>query len=321
MRRLRMFVVLFALTSFVFGQIPLEIATGGTGGVYYPVGGGYAQIIDNFIPGYTATVAATGASVDNVAFIARGDSDIALVLADTALAAYNGTGRFGPGGELPQLSNLRAITVAYSNAVHFITLEGSGINSLEDLRGKRVSTGAPGSGTEVSARTILEAVGITYDDIQVERLSVNETADALRDGAIDAGVWSGGVPTGAVLSLAETRQIKLIPITDAEFMAIQAAEPTLIRYTFPAGAYRGINETPSVGTPNLIIVSSDMDEELAYQFTMQLFANIGIVQAIHPSGFETVPEAALQSPLPLHLGAIRALEEMGFSVPASLKVD
>jgi TRAP-type uncharacterized transport system substrate-binding protein len=104
-------------------------------------------------------------------------------------------------------------------------------------------------------------------------------------------------------------------------MAIQAAEPTLIRYTFPAGAYRGINETPSVGTPNLIIVSSDMDEELAYQFTMQLFANIGIVQAIHPSGFETVPEAALQSPLPLHLGAIRALEEMGFSVPASLKVD
>lgn len=321
MRHLRIFVVLLALTGLVSAQIPLEIATGGTGGVYYPVGGGYAQIIDTFIPGYTATVAATGASVDNVAFIARGDSDIALVLADTALAAYNGTGRFGPGGELPQLANLRAITVAYSNAVHFITLEGSGINSLEDLRGKRVSTGAPGSGTEVSARTILEAVGITYDDIQVERLSINETADALRDGSIDAGVWSGGVPTGGVLSLAETRQIKLIPISDAEFTAIQAAEPTLIRYTFPAGAYRGIAETPSVGTPNLIIVAAEMDEELAYQFTMQLFANIGIVQAIHPSAFETVAEAALQSPLPLHLGAIRALTEMGLTVPASLKVD
>jgi TRAP transporter TAXI family solute receptor len=321
MRHLRWLAPLAAILGFASAQIPLTIATGGTGGVYYPVGGGYAQIIDQFIPGYTATVEATNASVDNVAFISRGESDFALVLADTALAAYNGTGRFGPGGELPQLSNLRAITVAYSNAVHFITLEGSGINSLADLKGKRVSTGAPGSGTEVSARNILEAVGITYDDFQVERLSVNETADALRDGAIDAGVWSGGVPTGAVLSLAETRQIRLIPISDEEFALIQAADPTLIRYTFAEGAYRGLAETPSVGTPNLIVVSEEMDEELAYQFTMMLFEHIRIVQAIHPSAFETVPEAALQSPLPLHVGAIRALEAMGLSVPAHLKVD
>jgi TRAP transporter TAXI family solute receptor len=321
MRHLRWLVSLAAILGFASAQIPLTIATGGTGGVYYPVGGGYAQIIDQFIPGYTATVEATNASVDNVAFISRGESDFALVLADTALAAYNGTGRFGPGGELPRLSNLRAITVAYSNAVHFITLEGSGINSLADLKGKRVSTGAPGSGTEVSARNILAAVGITYDDFQVERLSVNETADALRDGTIDAGVWSGGVPTGAVLSLAETRQIRLIPISDEEFALIQAADPTLIRYTFAEGAYRGLAETPSVGTPNLIVVSEAMDEELAYQFTMMLFEHIRIVQAIHPSAFETVPEAALQSPLPLHLGAIRAFEAMGLSVPANLKVD
>ena len=321
MRHLRWLAPLAAILGFASAQIPLTIATGGTGGVYYPVGGGYAQIIDQFIPGYTATVEATNASVDNVAFISRGESDFALVLADTALAAYNGTGRFGPGGELPRLSNLRAITVAYSNAVHFITLEGSGINSLADLKGKRVSTGAPGSGTEVSARNILAAVGITYDDFQVERLSVNETADALRDGTIDAGVWSGGVPTGAVLSLAETRQIRLIPISDEEFALIQAADPTLIRYTFAEGAYRGLAETPSVGTPNLIVVSEAMDEELAYQFTMMLFEHIRIVQAIHPSAFETVPEAALQSPLPLHLGAIRAFEAMGLSVPANLKVD
>jgi uncharacterized protein len=213
------------------------------------------------------------------------------------------------------------ITVAYTNAVHVLTLADSGIESLQDLRGKRVSVGSPGSGTEVSARTMLEAVGITYDDFQVERLGVNETADALRDGAIDAGFWSGGVPTGGVLSLAETRQIKLVPISDEEFAQINAADPTLIRYVFPAGAYRGTPETASVGTPNLIIVSAEMDEELAYQFTKQLFEHIRIVQAIHPSAFETVPEAALASPVPLHLGAIRALEELGLSVPASLKVD
>lgn len=321
MRNVRWLIVLLAAVGFASAQVPLTIATGGTGGVYYPVGGGYAQIIDQFIRGYTATVEVTGASVDNVAFISRGEADFALALADTVLAAYRGTGRFGPGGNLPQLPNLRAITVAYSNAVHILTLEGSGINSIRDLAGKRVSVGSPGSGTEVSARTMLEAVGITYNDFQVERLGAAETADALRDGAIDAGFWSGGVPTGAVLSLAETRQIKIVPISDLEFEFINSVEPTLIRFTFPAGAYRGIAETPSVGTPNLLIVAKEMDEQLAYDFTMQLFANIGIVRAIHPSGFETVPELALASPIPLHKGAIRALEEMGFRVPASLKVD
>jgi len=321
MRHLLRIVALAAIVGVAGAQVPLTIATGGVAGVYYPVGGGYAQIIDQFVPGYTASVEATGASVDNVAFISRGESDIALALADTVLAAYAGTGRFGPGGNLPRLPNLRVITVAYTNAVHVLTLEGSGIESLQDLRGKRVSVGSPGSGTEVSARTMLEAVGITYDDFQVERLGVGETADALRDGAIDAGFWSGGVPTGGVLSLAETRQIRLVPISDEEFAQINAADATLIRYVFPAGAYRGTPETASVGTPNLIIVSSEMDEELAYQFTKQLFANIGVIQAIHPSAFETVAEAALASPVPLHLGAIRALEELGLSVPASLKVD
>ncbi len=303
------------------GQTQLSIATGGTGGVYYPVGGGYAQVIEQFVDGYSATVEATNASVDNVAFISRGEADMALALADTVLAAYAGTGRFGPEGNLPQLANLRALTVAYTNAVHIITVEGSGVESLADLRGKRVSVGAPGSGTELSAQNILAAVGITYDDFQVERLSANETADALRDGTIEAGFWSGGVPTGAVLSLAESRQIKLVPVTDDEFAAINAANPTLIRYVYPAGAYRGIEETASVGTPNLLIVASEMDEELAYAFTKALFENIGVVRAIHPSANETVAEAALASPIPLHAGAIRYFEEIGLTVPDRLKVD
>jgi TRAP transporter TAXI family solute receptor len=323
MRSARWILALFTLAALglASAQVSLSIATGGTGGVYYPVGGGYAQIIDQFIDGYTASVEATNASVDNVAFISRGDADLALALADTVLAAYEGSGRFGPEGNLPQLANLRALTVAYTNAVHIITIDGSGIESLQDLVGKRVSVGAPGSGTELSAQAILNAVGITYDDFQVERLSANETADALRDGSIDAGFWSGGVPTGAVLSLAETRQIKLVPVSDEEFAAINAASPTLIRYVYPEGAYRGIAETASVGTPNLLIVAAEMDEELAYQFTKNLFEHIRVVRAIHPSANETVPESALASPIPLHLGAIRALEELGLTVPDRLKVD
>jgi TRAP transporter TAXI family solute receptor len=310
-----------ALFGVASAQVSLSIATGGTGGVYYPVGGGYAQIIDRYVDGYTAAVEVTNASVENVGLIARGDSDIALALADTVLAAYQGTGRFGPGGELPRLPNLRAITIAYTNAIHIITLEGSGINSLADLRGKRVSVGAPGSGTELSARTILEANGITYDDFSVHRLSVNETADALRDGTIDAGFWSGGVPTGAVLSLAETRQIKLVPLSEEEIAAVRAADPTMIPYTFTAGSYRGIEETPSIGTPNLIVVAAEMPEELAYAFTKALFEHIDEVRAIHPSANETVPEAALDSPVPLHPGAIRYFEEIGLEVPDRLRVD
>lgn len=320
MRIVRVVAIALMLAAAVaYAQQVLSIATGGTGGVYYPVGGGYAQLIDKYVPGYTATVEVTNASVENVAYISRGDADIALALADTVLAAYLGTGRFGPGGELPRLPNLRAITIAYTNAIHILTLEGSGINSLADLRGKRVSVGAPGSGTEVSARTILEANGITYDDFSVQRLSVNETVDALRDGTIDAGFWSGGVPTGAVLSLAETRQIKLVPISAEEVERVRAVDPTLIPYTFPAGAYRGIAETPSIGTPNLIVVAAEMPEELAYQFTKALFEHIDEVRAIHPSANETVPELALNSPIPLHPGAIRYLEEIGLSVPDHLR--
>jgi uncharacterized protein len=323
MQQLARITMLVAAACFgaAFAQQTLSIATGGTGGVYYPVGGGYAQIIDQFVDGYSGSVEVTNASVENVAFISRGDSDIALVLADTALAAFEGTGRFGADGDLPQLANLRAITIAYTNAVHILTVEGSGIESLADLVGKRVSVGAPGSGTEVSAQTILNANGITYDDIDVQRLSVNETADALRDGAIDAGFWSGGVPTGGVLSLAETRQIRIVPITAAEAANVIAADSTFIEYTFAEGAYRGIAATPSVGTPNLIIVASEMSEDLAYEFTKQLFEHIRIVRAIHPSANETVPELAAASPIPLHAGAVRYFEEIGIAIPDALKVD
>ena len=317
------FALLVAASCFglAFAQQTLSIATGGTGGVYYPVGGGYAQIIDQFVDGFTGSVEVTNASVENVAFISRGDSDLALALADTVLAAYEGTGRFGPEGELPQLANLRVITIAYANAVHVITLDGSGIESLADLVGKRVSVGAPGSGTEVSAQTILNANGITYDDFSVQRLSANETTDALRDGTIDAGFWSGGVPTGAVLSLAETRQIALVPLSEAEVANVIAADPTFIPFTFAADAYRGIAETPSVGTPNLLIASSDMPAELAYEFTKALFENIEVVRAIHPSANQTVPEIAVNSPVPLHVGAIQYLEEIGIAVPDRLRVD
>ena len=146
-------------------QQQLSIATGGTGGVYYPMGGGLAEVINNHVAGYSATAEVTGASVENMGLIATGDADLAIGLADTVVQAYSGTGRF----EGQQLPMVRGLASLYANMIQIVALESAGIRSLQDLRGKRVSIVAPGSGTEVNAGAILEANGITYDDIDEQR--------------------------------------------------------------------------------------------------------------------------------------------------------
>jgi TRAP transporter TAXI family solute receptor len=306
-------------TGATLAQGQLSISTGGTGGVYYPVGGGYAELVNNYIDGYTAVAEVTGASVENVALISRGESDIALALADTVHQAYTGTGAL-EGNALP---NLRSIGVAYSNSVQIVTLANSGITGLQDMVGKRVSVGAPGSGTEVSAQTILEANGITYADIQEQRLNFNETAAALRDGQIDVGFWSVGAPTSSILDLATGRNIVVLSLSEEEVENALAADPTFARYTLPANTYRGQSEAVStVGTPNVLVVAAEMDEQLAYDFLNVLYGHIDEIVAIHPSANETTPENSIaSSPIPLHPGAIRYYEEQGLSIPDRLRAD
>ncbi|MFL6714485.1 MAG: TAXI family TRAP transporter solute-binding subunit, partial [Sulfurifustis sp.] len=165
----------------------LSIATGGTGGVYYPLGGGFANILSRTLPGVEATAEVTSASVDNLKLVAAGKADLAFSLADTALDAYNGTGKFKQ--KLP----IRAIAVLYANKSQWVTIENTGIQKMADLKGRRISTGAPGSGTEIIAVRMLEAYGINPDkDLKREKLSVVESANALKDGKIDAFFWSGG---------------------------------------------------------------------------------------------------------------------------------
>jgi TRAP transporter TAXI family solute receptor len=306
-------------TGATLAQGQLSISTGGTGGVYYPVGGGYAELVNNYIDGYTAVAEVTGASVENVALISRGESDMALALADTVYQAYTGTGAL-EGNALP---NLRSIGVAYSNSVQIVTLANSGITSLQDMVGKRVSVGAPGSGTEVSAQTILEANGITYADIQEQRLNFNETAAALRDGQIDVGFWSVGAPTSSILDLSTGRDIVVLSLSEEEVEKALAADPTFARYTLPANTYRGQSETVStVGTPNVLVVAAEMDEQLAYDFLSVLYGHIDEIVAIHPSANETTAENSIaSSPIPLHPGAIRYYEEQGLSIPDRLRAD
>lgn len=313
------------LASLIMGtalaQAQLSIATGGTGGVYYPTGGGYAELINKYLDGYTAVAEVTGASVENAGLISRGDSDIALALADTVYQAYTGTGRFEGAGGPGQLDNLRALGSAYPNAVQIVALANSGIESLQDLKGKRVSVGAPGSGTEVSTQTILSANGMSYDDIDEQRLNFNETAAAIRDGQVDAGFWSVGPPTSSILDLATTRDIVVVELSDEEIANSLEAEPTFARYTLPADSYPGQSEpVNTVGTPNVILVAAEMDEELAHDFLAALYEHIDEIIAIHPSAQDTTPEFALDAtPIPLHPGAVRYFEEAGHEVPDRLR--
>ena len=185
----------------------LSIATGGTGGVYYPLGGGFSQVIRDYVPGHDATVQETNASVDNMQLIGNGGADLALVLGDTAADAVDARGEFEGGA-------IEACTLGrlYDNFTQVVTSTETGIESVEDMRGKRVSLGSTGSGTEVIALRILEAAGLDPDaDIERQQLAVDETVNGLRDGTIDAGFWSGGLPTAA---LTEYATLSLIHISE-----------------------------------------------------------------------------------------------------------
>lgn len=295
----------------------LSIATGGTGGVYYPIGGGFAEMINNHIEGAQATAEVTGASVENMGLIMRGDADLALALADTVHQAYTGTDDF----EGRQVENTRALASVYPNAVQLVTLAESDIESIADLAGKRVSVGAPGSGTELNARAVLEANGISYEDFTPQRLNFNETADAIRDGDIDAGFWSVGPPTSSILNLAATRDIRLIGLSDEEVANAQQEEEVFAPYELAAGMYDGMDEAvQTIGIPNVLVVNADMDEELAYQLTQLLFENTDELIAVHPAANDTTVDFTMKStPVPLHPGAIRYFEETGVEIPDRLR--
>ncbi len=296
----------------------ISIATGGTGGVYYPIGGGLAEMIGRHIDGYSGVAEVTGASVENMGLIHRQDSDLALALADTVYQAYHGQGVFEG---RRQVSDVRAIASVYPNAVQLVTLANSDVHSLADLRGKRVSVGAPGSGTEVNARTLLEANGITLRDLRAQRLNFNETADALRDGDIDAGFWSVGPPTSSIMSLATARDIRVISLSEEEIAKAMAAEPVFAPYTLRAGLYEGVDQpVQTIGIPNVLAVNAAMPDELAYQITRVLFERVDELRAIHSAANDTTVEFSLTStPIPFHPGALRFYEQTGADIPDRLR--
>ena len=291
-------------------KVRLSIVTGGTGGVYYPYGGGMAAVLSKHLPGVEATAEVTAASVDNCKLVAAQKADLGFVMGDTGHDAYVGAGKFKE--KLP----LRNLAVLYSNFMHVVALDGKGINTIADLKGKKISTGAPGSGTEIKALRVLEAYGINPDkDITRDRLGATESAGALKDRKIDAYFWDGGLPTASILDLAATPgiKIKLIGHDDGVGRMIAKYGPVYFKGKIPKNTYPGISvDTPVAAVANILICHEKMDPGLAYNILKTFFAHKPELVAVHQEAKNfTLEEAVDGSPIPFHPGAIKFFKEKG----------
>ena len=292
----------------------ISIGTGGTGGVYYPLGGGLAALISKYVPGVEATAEVTAGSIANLQLIDSGKSEIGFTMADAAWDAANGLDKFA-GKRVP----LRTIAVFYPNRMHVVTIEGTGINSMKDLKGKRVSTGAPVSGTEVTALRLIEAAGIDPKDMTRERLSVAESVAALKDRKIDAFFWVGGVPTPSITDLAATPgiKVKLINHGEAADNLRKKYGPIYVQNQILANAYPGETQTTTnIDVWNLLVVPENSDEKLVYEVVKTLFEKKDELVRVHKDAafLDLANQASGASPIAFHPGAVRYFKEKGITV-------
>jgi TRAP transporter TAXI family solute receptor len=294
------------------GVVRLSIATGNTGGVYYPYGGALAKVIGESLR-VQATAEVTAATVDNLKLIQQRKVDVAFALADTLDTALRGEGPFQRTGAV----RARALAVLYPNYTHVATIARTPIHRLADLRRRVVSTGSPGSGTEVIALRTLRAAGLDPDrDLRRQALSVNASVDALKDGKIDAFFWSGGLPTASILDLASSIGItaRLLP-NDEVVPALQKDFGAALysRLVMPRSSYPGMTaDVGVVGVQNVLVVHAAMEEQLAYDLTRVLFEKQAELARIHPEARHlSLARAVDGSPAPFHAGAERFYRERG----------
>ena len=286
----------------------LSIATGGTGGVYYPYGGAIARLISENIPNTQATAEVTGASVDNLKLLQVGKVDLAFTLADSLAEGVRGTGPFKATGPI---GSVRTLAVLYTNFTHIVVRKGSGIRSLADLRGRDVSVGAPGSGTELIADRILNAAGIDpRRDITRYALSVTESAGSLKDGKIDALFWSGGLPTAAIRELAATPGLSIDLLRSDDVLPALQRDYGRGLYelaVIPGATYAGIEgDRGTVGVKNLLVASSQLDVDLVAEILRVIYQNKEVLVAAHPEARHLErPVSFDNAPAPYHPGAVR----------------
>jgi hypothetical protein len=293
-------------------ELKLSIVTGGTGGVFYVMGGGVANMLTKSMPNVKVTAEATAAAVDNCRLIDVRKADLAFSPGDVLYDAYVGRDKFK--SKIP----VRTLLNPYTNYIHFVASESSGIKTLFDLRGKRVSLGAPGSGTEVKAARILEAIGIDpVKDIKRDRLSVAESAGAIKDRKIDAFCWSGGLPTAAIMDLAATPGIRIRLLDMAEIVPKLSEKfgPVYFKGRIPKGTYSGVDyDVITAAMVVSIFCHEKFDEKLAYQITKLIIEKKSDLVLVHKEAKHISLEySSVGSPVPYHPGAVRYFKEKGFT--------
>jgi len=297
------------------GAQNISIATGGTGGVYYPLGGGMAAVLSKHVPGMQATAEVTGGSVDNLKLIGSGKPYIGLTMADATQDAYRGEDKF-KGNKVA----VKTLMVLYPNRMHVVSIEGRGVAKMSDLKGKRVSTGSPGSATEVMAFRVIEAAGLDKDsDLKRERLGVAESVNAIKDGKIDAFFWVGGLPTAAVTDLANTpsTKIKMIDHADAVAAMNKKYGNLYVEDTIPKDTYKGMEADNKQATVmNILVAHESMDDKTAYNIVKTIFDKRDDLIAVHKeaANFKLENQKASASPVPFHPGAIKYFAEKGIKL-------
>ncbi|WP_425060736.1 hypothetical protein SCACP_14800 [Sporomusa carbonis] len=284
------------------------LATGGTAGTYYPFGGAMAQIFNSKVPNVNVTAQSTGASVENLRLVNKKEAELAIVQSDMLDYAYNGKESFKE-----KLPNLSGIAVLYPEIIQLVVGADSGINSIADLKGKKVGVGAPGSGTEANFRQLIDVFGMDYTSLTPLYLSFAECADQFKDKHLDAFLVTAGIPNSAIQDIASQHNIKILTLTDDKIAQLTQKYPFLAPVTIPANTYKGQTEAvKTVAVSATLIVNPEVKEDVVYNITKALFENQAELGKAHAKGKELSLEAAVKGmPVPFHPGAAKYFKEKG----------
>ena len=313
-KRIAIVLALMLLFAVVFtacapAKVNMILATGGTSGTYYPFGGAMAQIFNTKIENMNITAQATGASVENCKLLGKNEAELAILQNDMLDYAYKGEEAFKDA----KIENLRGIATLYPEIVQIVASIDSGITNISDLKGKKVSVGAPGSGVEANARQILDATALTYNDMNVSYLSFAESADAFKDKHIESFFVTSGIPNAAIQDIGAQNKIALVSLTDDAIKNLTQKYPFFVEYVIPAGTYNGqTSDVKTVAVMATLATNSQASEDTIYKITKALFDNQPELAQAHAKGKELVLEKAVNGiSIPFHPGAEKFFKEKG----------
>lgn len=303
--------VLLAVTGItVFGaKQNLILATGGTAGTYYPYGGAMAQIFNTKIKDMNVTAQATGASAENLRLVDKGEAELAIVQNDVMDYAYNGTELFN-GAKIEGFATLATL---YPEVIQIVVSPESGIKTIADMKGKKISVGAAGSGVEANAKQILEAYGLTFNDIKVSRLSFNESASAYKDKQLDGFFVTAGIPNAAIQEICASQNIRLVSLGKAGIKKLMNKYKFYTPFTIAKGTYKGVaRDAETVAVKATLIVKKSLDAEVVYELTKALFQYQEELGKAHAKGKElNIKDAVKGVSVPIHPGAEKYYIEKG----------